>query len=65
MPDDQMLHTRLDKAREHIKFQGLPARICWIGLGDRDRVAVAFNETVRRGELKARVVFGRDHMDSC
>ena len=64
MPDDQMLHAWLDKAREHIKFQGLPARICWIGLGDRDRVAVAFNEMVRRGELKAPVVIGRDHMDS-
>jgi urocanate hydratase len=51
-------------AQKRITFQGLPARICWIGLGDRDRVGLAFNEMVRKGELKAPVVIGRDHMDS-
>ncbi len=64
MPDDAFLHNWLDKAREHIKFQGLPARICWVGLGDRHRLGLAFNEMVRSGELKAPVVIGRDHMDS-
>lgn len=64
MPDDKFLHTWLDKARKHIKFQGLPSRICWIGLGDRDRIGLAFNEMVRNGELDAPVVIGRDHMDS-
>lgn len=64
MPDDTFLHTWLDKARQHIKFQGLPSRICWIGLGDRDRIGLAFNEMVRNGELDAPVVIGRDHMDS-
>ena len=64
IPDDVFLHQWLDKARAHIKFQGLPARICWLGLGDRHRVGVAFNQMVARGELKAPVVIGRDHMDS-
>ena len=64
LPNDKFLNTWLDKAREHIKFQGLPARICWVGLGDRDRIGLAFNEMVRNGELKAPIVIGRDHMDS-
>ncbi|MBI3676834.1 MAG: urocanate hydratase [Proteobacteria bacterium] len=64
MPNDAHLHNWLDMARERIKFQGLPARICWIGLGDRDRVGLAFNEMVARGELKAPIVIGRDHLDS-
>ena len=51
-------------ARERIQFQGLPARICWVGLGQRDRLGLAFNEMVRNGELKAPVVIGRDHLDS-
>ncbi len=64
MPDDAFLNQWLDKARAHIKFQGLPARICWLGLGDRHRVGLAFNEMVARGELRAPIVIGRDHMDS-
>ncbi|HZO94881.1 MAG TPA: urocanate hydratase [Candidatus Baltobacteraceae bacterium] len=64
IPDDPHLHRWLDLARERIAFQGLPARICWIGLGDRDRVGLAFNEMVARGELKAPIVIGRDHLDS-
>jgi urocanate hydratase len=64
IPDDPFLHNWLDKARAHIKFQGLPSRICWLGLGQRHRVGLAFNEMVARGELKAPVVIGRDHMDS-
>ena len=64
IPDDPMLHNWLDQARRHVRFQGLPARICWIGLGQRDRVASAFNDMVARGELSAPVVIGRDHMDS-
>ncbi|MEM5492974.1 urocanate hydratase [Hoeflea sp. AS16] len=64
MPDDAPLHNWLDKARKHIQFQGLPARICWVGLGDRDRLGLAFNEMVKTGELSAPVVIGRDHMDS-
>ncbi|WP_371171164.1 urocanate hydratase [Aliiroseovarius sp. 2305UL8-7] len=64
MPDDKFLHLWLDKAHKHIKFQGLPSRICWVGLGDRDRLGLAFNEMVRTGELSAPVVIGRDHMDS-
>ena len=64
LPDDRHLHRWLDLARERIAFQGLPARICWIGLGDRDRVGLAFNEMVARGELKAPIVIGRDHLDS-
>jgi urocanate hydratase len=64
MPDDHHLHNWLDMARERIQFQGLPARICWVGLGDRHRLGLAFNEMVSRGELKAPVVIGRDHLDS-
>jgi urocanate hydratase len=64
LPDDQHLHHWLDMARERIQFQGLPARICWVGLGDRHRLGLAFNEMVARGELKAPVVIGRDHLDS-
>jgi urocanate hydratase len=64
MPEDQHLHQWLDMARERIAFQGLPARICWVGLGDRHRLGLAFNEMVASGELKAPVVIGRDHLDS-
>ncbi|WP_048646349.1 urocanate hydratase [Nitratireductor soli] len=64
LPDDAFLHNWIDKAQKNIKFQGLPARICWIGLGDRHRVGLAFNEMVARGELSAPLVIGRDHMDS-
>ena len=64
LPEDALLHNWIDKAQTNIKFQGLPARICWIGLGDRHRVGLAFNEMVARGELKAPLVIGRDHMDS-
>jgi urocanate hydratase len=64
IPDDKPLHNWLDAARERIQFQGLPARICWVGLGQRDRLGLAFNEMVRNGELKAPVVIGRDHLDS-
>ena len=64
MPDDRPLHHWLDMAREKIRFQGLPARICWVGLGDRHRLGLAFNEMVARGELKAPLVIGRDHLDS-
>ena len=64
LPDNKHLHNWLDMARERIKFQGLPARICWVGLGDRHRLGLAFNEMVRKGELKAPVVIGRDHLDS-
>ncbi|MCC6306215.1 MAG: urocanate hydratase, partial [Rhodobacteraceae bacterium] len=63
-PESAHLHNWLDLARERIAFQGLPARICWIGLGDRHRAGLAFNEMVRRGELSAPVVIGRDHLDS-
>ncbi len=63
-PDDRHLHRWLDMAGERIAFQGLPARICWIGLGDRHRAGLAFNEMVKRGELKAPIVIGRDHLDS-
>ncbi len=63
-PENEHLHTWLDMARERIAFQGLPARICWIGLGDRHRAGLAFNEMVASGELKAPVVIGRDHLDS-
>jgi urocanate hydratase len=62
--DDPSLHRWLDMARERIRFQGLPARICWLGLGDRARVGLAFNEMVARGELSAPVVIGRDHLDT-
>ena len=64
LPDATHLHTWLDMARERIKFQGLPARICWVGLGDRHRLGLAFNAMVASGELKAPIVIGRDHLDS-
>jgi urocanate hydratase len=64
IPGDPHLHRWLDMARERIQFQGLPARICWVGLGQRHRLGLAFNEMVARGELKAPVVIGRDHLDS-
>ncbi|WP_027709088.1 urocanate hydratase [Zooshikella ganghwensis] len=64
IPDNPHLHNWLDMARERIQFQGLPARICWVGLKDRARLGLAFNEMVRRGELSAPVVIGRDHLDS-
>ena len=64
IPDDPHLHKWLDMARERISFQGLPARICWVGLGQRDKLGLAFNEMVRTGELKAPIVIGRDHLDS-
>jgi urocanate hydratase len=63
-PGNKHLHNWLDMARERIHFQGLPARICWVGLGDRHRLGLAFNEMVAKGELKAPVVIGRDHLDS-
>jgi urocanate hydratase len=63
-PDDAHLHAWLDMARTRIRFQGLPARICWIGLGDRARAGLAFNQMVASGELKAPIVIGRDHLDS-
>jgi urocanate hydratase len=64
LPDNTHLHIWLDMAAEKIKFQGLPARICWVGLGDRHRLGLAFNEMVASGELKAPIVIGRDHLDS-
>jgi len=64
IPDDKHLHNWLDMARKRIKFQGLPARICWVGLGQRHRLGLAFNEMVANGELKAPIVIGRDHLDS-
>lgn len=64
LPDNTHLHNWLDMARERIDFQGLPARICWVGLGDRHRLGLAFNEMVRTGELSAPIVIGRDHLDS-
>lgn len=64
IPDNPHLHRWLDMARERISFQGLPARICWVGLGDRHRLALAFNEMVRNGEVSAPIVIGRDHLDS-
>lgn len=64
IPDDKALHRWLDMARERISFQGLPARICWVGLGQRHKLGLAFNEMVRRGELTAPIVIGRDHLDS-
>ena len=64
IPDDAHLHNWLDMARDRISFQGLPARICWVGLGLRHKLGLAFNEMVRNGELKAPVVIGRDHLDS-
>jgi len=64
MPHDRHLHHWLDMAKSRIRFQGLPARICWVGLGDRHRLGLAFNEMVGRGELSAPIVIGRDHLDS-
>ena len=64
IPHDAHLHKWLDMARERIEFQGLPARICWVGLGQRHRLGLAFNEMVKNGELEAPVVIGRDHLDS-
>jgi urocanate hydratase len=64
MPHDKHLHNWLDMAKARIKFQGLPSRICWVGLGDRHRIGMAFNEMVAKGELKAPIVIGRDHLDS-
>jgi urocanate hydratase len=64
IPDNAHLHRWLDMAKQRISFQGLPARICWVGLGQRHRLGLAFNEMVRKGELKAPVVIGRDHLDS-
>jgi urocanate hydratase len=63
-PGNKHLHNWLDMAQKRIHFQGLPARICWVGLGDRHRLGLAFNEMVAKGELKAPVVIGRDHLDS-
>lgn len=64
LPHDKHLHNWLDMARERIHFQGLPARICWVGLGDRAKLGLAFNAMVKNGELKAPIVIGRDHLDS-
>jgi urocanate hydratase len=63
-PQNKHVHRWLDMARERIAFQGLPARICWLGLGERDKAGLAFNEMVRTGELKAPIVIGRDHLDT-
>ena len=63
-PENQHVHRWLDMARERIAFQGLPARICWLGLGERHLAGLAFNEMVRTGELKAPIVIGRDHLDT-
>jgi len=64
IPDDPHLHRWLDMAQQRIHFQGLPARICWVGLGQRHRLGLAFNEMVAKGELSAPIVIGRDHLDS-
>ncbi len=64
LPDNRHLHQWLDMAKARIKFQGLPARICWVGLGDRHRLGLAFNDMVASGELKAPIVIGRDHLDA-
>ena len=64
IPDDPQLHNWLDMARRRIRFQGLPARICWLGLGERHKVGLAFNDLVAKGEVSAPIVIGRDHMDS-
>ena len=64
MPNEAHLHQWLDMAKARIKFQGLPARICWVGLGDRHRLGLAFNEMVASGELTAPIVIGRDHLDA-
>jgi urocanate hydratase len=63
-PQHAHVHRWLDMARERIAFQGLPARICWLGLGERDKAGLTFNDMVRRGELKAPIVIGRDHLDA-
>jgi urocanate hydratase len=63
-PDNRPLHRWLELARERVVFQGLPARICWLGYGERDRAGLAFNDLVRRGEITAPIVIGRDHLDS-
>ncbi|BAT61914.1 urocanate hydratase [Variibacter gotjawalensis] len=63
-PENKHVHRWLDMARERISFQGLPARICWLGLGERDKAGLAFNEMVKSGELKAPIVIGRDHLDT-
>ena len=63
LPDNKHLHNWLDMAKEKIKFQGLPSRICWVGLGERHKLGLAFNEMVASGELKAPIVIGRDHLD--
>jgi urocanate hydratase len=62
-PENLALRRWLELAREKVRFQGLPARICWLGYGERDRAGIAFNELVRRGEVKAPIVIGRDHLD--
>jgi urocanate hydratase len=64
LPEDKHLHQWLDMARNRIQFQGLPARICWVGLGDRAKLGLAFNEMVKSGEISAPIVIGRDHLDS-
>src|ERR687894_1125611 len=64
LPENRHLHHWLDMAAQRIRFQGLPARICWVGLGDRHRAGLMFNEMVASGELKAPIVIGRDHLDS-
>lgn len=64
LPHHAALHHWLDMAKERIQFQGLPARICWVGLGERAKLGLAFNEMVARGELEAPIVIGRDHLDS-
>jgi urocanate hydratase len=64
LPEDRHLHNWLDMARDRIAFQGLPARICWVGLGVRHKLGLAFNEMVRDGSLKAPIVIGRDHLDA-
>src|SRR5204862_2993371 len=64
IPDNPHLHRWLDMARQKIHFQGLPARICWVGLGERAKLGLAFNEMVAKGELSAPIVIGRDHLDS-
>jgi urocanate hydratase len=63
-PEDAQLHAWLDMARQRIRFQGLPARICWLGLGERAKAGLAFNDMVAKGELEAPIVIGRDHLDS-
>jgi urocanate hydratase len=64
LPDNQPLHRWLEKAREKVKFQGLPARICWLRYGERATIGKLFNDMVRRGEVKAPIVIGRDHLDT-